>query len=504
MSRRLAIAAAVVIIAVEPFLFWKAFAGDAQVHLVFMEAAAGGRWFEFNPGERVSGETSPGYMLLGALAFRALSPATVPVVLKIVGLLSWYLLCWLVYRVAARCLDDGDAPERVWPAIAALVAASCAGSIYNANVGMENGLFAAAIWLWIDRAGTRRLFESMPVPLARELALAALLGFCCWLRPEAFVITVIAYAVRLRRAHPRATGPLVGIAIAASMGAAALAFQHHQTGDLLTTSLLSRRVLAMPGTLALGPLVIDPTFAIRLLAYLPLTAFFVAGVIAGVRRSQTSKLELFLQLAFGCFFLIYTFSGAPHLARYVIFLMPVLAISAARGARAVWRSGRRRWIVILSAVALALIHVVELGYRVPRYYSGQLGEAIAAPVERRNRTDALLRALGNSPKRPVVVVLEGVQLRYQLDERIVVRSLDGRVDRKLFGFVYDGTVDHPGYLRAIAADFLLQLRSYNRDRRAWSLESLASMRPGDAITRDGITFRRLPAPGTYAITKSSD
>src|SRR3954466_658157 len=57
--RRSLLAIALVVVAAEPFLFWNAFAGDAQVHLVFMENASHGRFFDFNPGERVSGETSP-------------------------------------------------------------------------------------------------------------------------------------------------------------------------------------------------------------------------------------------------------------------------------------------------------------------------------------------------------------------------------------------------------------------------------------------------------------
>ena len=56
----------------EPFVFSGAFAGDAEVHMFFMESAAAGRFFEFNPGETVSGETSPGYMLLGAALFHGL------------------------------------------------------------------------------------------------------------------------------------------------------------------------------------------------------------------------------------------------------------------------------------------------------------------------------------------------------------------------------------------------------------------------------------------------
>jgi hypothetical protein len=503
------LALALLVIILEPLLFAGSFAGDAQVHLVFAESAARGHFFEFNPGQHVSGETSPGYMLLGAALFRCLPARWVPVALKLLGLLGWYLLCWLVYRVAQRVLAEDDDQERFWPAAAAVTAALIPGSVYNANVGMENGLFAVVVWLWIELGARWRWFErgssetrSPPGALRQEAALAGLQGLACWLRPEGFVVLGLAHLLRWRRARPPASLALSGLALASALGLASVAFQLVSTGDLVATSILSRRVLAMQRSLPFGPLLIDPAFAERLLLYLPLTVFAAIG--ARVRAPERTGLDAFLLTLFAAFFVVYTFgAGAAHLARYVIFVMPIVALYAVRGAREVWRQRRsRRSLVALGALAFVVTSVGEVTYRRSQYSLGLLAKAMSAPGERRARTDDLLRRLEARPGGPpLVLALESVQLRYELDDRIVVRSLDGRVDRELFGFVHGGTVDHFGYLRALGVDALVGTADYNRRDREGSLVALGSLRPGQTVARGGLLFRRLPFLLGFSISR---
>ena len=99
--------------------------------------------------------------------------------------------------------------------------------------------------------------------------------------------------------------------------------------------------------------------------------------------------------------------------------------------------------------------------------------------------------LGNPTERPISLAYQEVQLRYWLDQRFVVRSLDGRVDKVMMDFVQDGTFDHIGYLKQRDVDFVVDLVNYNRDDTQWSLARLNSLDPGDVETRNGITFRKL-------------
>ena len=496
-------------IAFEPFLFAGSFAGDAEVHLAFAESAAHGRFFEFNPGECVSGETSPGYMLLGAGLFHLIPARSVPVALKLIGLVAWYLLCWLVYRTATSILSADGEGGRVWPAVAAMTAALIPGSVYNANVGMENGLFAAVVWWWVCLADRWTWWGPAGAQtegrwLSRELALAVLLGISVWLRPEGFVLAAVAHAFRYWAVRPRARLWLTGLSVVGVIGLASLVFQFAYTGDWVATSILSRRVLTMSRSLPLGPLAIDPTFAGRLLLYFPLTACFIWGVrrrwIAG---SGSPK---FLLLLFAVFSIFYTcVTGSAQLSRYVIFLMPILAIGAARGARALWESGERnqRLLVAVAALVFGVTNVAELWYRRRHYSQDLLASAMAAPGERRARTDALLDDLGRPWKRPVVLALEAVQARYELDGRITIRSLDGRVDRALLAFVHDGAIDHVGYLKARGVDYLFKPPPYNRDLSVWSLANLSTLKPGEAVRRDGLWLRRLTSAAFAVETAES-
>ena len=141
----------------------------------------------------------------------------------------------------------------------------------------------------------------------------------------------LAHAFRYWKVRPSTGLWVTGLMVAGAIGLASIVFQFAYTGDLVATSILSRRVLTMRRALPLGPLQIDPAFAERLIFYLPLTTCFIVGQ----RRSEVRPtIQTFLLALFFQFFVLYTFiTGAAQLARYAIFLMPIVAIWAARGAR---------------------------------------------------------------------------------------------------------------------------------------------------------------------------
>ena len=63
-TKRLAVVAVALVLLAYPLIYLGNYAGDAQVHLIYGENAAHGRFFEFNQGEPSAGVTSPGFMLL--------------------------------------------------------------------------------------------------------------------------------------------------------------------------------------------------------------------------------------------------------------------------------------------------------------------------------------------------------------------------------------------------------------------------------------------------------
>src|SRR4029078_2904336 len=83
-------AAGLILVFIYPLLFRGMFAGDSEIHLVYGENAAQGHYFEFNPGEKSPGVTSPGYMMFLAMLFKTFPIQWVPLAMKGANLLGWY------------------------------------------------------------------------------------------------------------------------------------------------------------------------------------------------------------------------------------------------------------------------------------------------------------------------------------------------------------------------------------------------------------------------------
>jgi hypothetical protein len=514
-AARLSVVLSVLLVFLSPLLYVRMYAGDAAIHLVYGENAAHGRFFEFNPGEKSPGVTAPGYMLLLALFFRVFPDTWVPAVVKGFNILCWYALIGLVFLLASRVF--GREP---WAWATAVVAGLLPGSVYNSTIGMESGIFALLVVLWIYLADCLGWFapassSTTAAGAGSELALGALLGLTCWLRPEGFVIAAIAlayraiFAARLRICW-RSAAVRSGLFAMSFMvvAGAVVAFHVYQTGYVLPASGLSRILLGRSDSLHIGPLLFNSHVPTRLLAYFPLTGLWLVAnwliLTDRIEPRDSRAVVEFLLLVCGTFFILYsTVLGSAHLARYLVFVMPAFVLLACLGARWFWEhsavAGRRRSCAVVGfglALILAGIFTAESVQRLHLGSQTALAGAMHAPRERAAFSDWLFRELGQPTVRPISIALQEVQIRYWLDGRFIVRSLDGRVDPVLLKYVQLGQVDHIGYLTERQANFLLATPNYNRDRDLWSLQRLATLDPGYAVSYRGLTFTRLPSKGT--------
>ena len=496
-----------------PLIYLGMYLGDAEIHLVYGAHAAEGRYFEFNPGDKSSGVTSVGYMLLLAQLFSALPSQYVPLAIKVLNIATWYAVA------ACTCLIGRRLVAHPWALAAAMVVGMMPGSVVNATGGMENGLFALAVTVsFYLMMRFRWLVPHERPSRAGDVLVAVMLALCCALRPEGIPFTALAVASRVYlhwTATRQAGGALATMLIpGAATGAVTLAlalFHHAQTGDWLPGSALSRATMSAAGAVFLGPFWFDPKFAIRLAAYAPVTLLFLAGsvlVLTGRWRSA-HRVEGLLILVFWVFFVLYsTVLGSVHLARYVIFLMPPMVLVAAIGGERWWTDwDRTRWTSILPsrrvvaaglALGLGAVFTVETILRLPLGGRDELWRVMRAPQERKAYSDALIAALGRPPELPVSLAYQEVQARYWLDDRFVVRSLDGRTDNVLLKYVRDGHFDHIGYLRERQVDYLAEIVNYNRDRTGWSLNDLSTLREGASVRQGDMNFTRLPN-GMFAI-----
>ena len=496
-----------------PLIFIGNYAGDSQVHLVYGQNAARGDFFEFNPGEKSPGVTSPGFMLfLGAL-FKMAPDSMVPAIVKGANLLFWYGLSIVIFLIARRLLSSD-----IWAMVATLAAGLLPGSVYNSTIGMENGIFAFFVLLWFYVAIRARWFtayrDEMPI-LRSELGLGLLLGVSCWLRPEGFVVAAVALIFRgflEIRSRPALVSvlsrSLVFLVPFVALTGGLAYFHLSQTGHLLPTSGVSRILMSNidSDTLQVGPVFLSSKFALRLAAYFPLTILWLIGswlVFSGrVVRWESTEAVKFLIVLFWTAFILYTaVLGSTHLARYIVYVMPALVLVGMMGGKWLWDfwspplrlrlSYVRTFLAIAFVVSLSGVYAVETDLRLGLDSQASLWKSMRAPAELASFSEELFNELGQPEALPISVALQEVQARYWLDERFVVRSLDGRVDPVLLEYAGRDNVDHVGYLKERKVNFLLSDLSYNRDSERWSLENLRQLDAGESLSREGLKFTRL-------------
>lgn len=511
---RIVRALVVLVVLAYPMVYLGMYAGDAEIHLVYGANAAHGGFFEFNRGETSPGVTSPGFMLMIAALFRCLPAFAVPLAVKAIDLLAWYGLCLIVFLLARRVGLTGG-----WAWSAACVAGLIPGSAYNATIGMENGVFALAVLAWIYFALVTGWFDVAPSTaglraLRNEGLHGGFLGLAVWLRPEGLVIGALALAHRAFRSVRAGSDPwwtamrsIAFLTTFVPVTGLLVAFHHAYTGCFLPGSGRARMLMGSLDAFWIGPLAINTRVIGRLAAYFPVTLAWLAGVRLVLKRQVTTDsaqaaAEFFVLLASSFFVLYSTVLGAAHLARYLIFVMPPFVLVSVLGARWSWElPGRLAFVPVRRpgrAAVLVLVTVLGVVFAFETRQRFELGphdevlRAMRAPRERGSHSDSLYAALGAPVELPVVVGAQEVQVRYWLDDRFVVRSLDGRTDPLLLEFADRRRFDHVGYIKARNIRFLLELPNYNGDRSAWSLETLEQLAPTEVLTREGLAFSRLP------------
>ena len=519
--RRILVLVACIVIFLSPFLYFGNYAGDSQVHLIYGQNAAQGRFFEFNPGEKSPGVTSPGYMLVIASFFKIAPDALVPAIVKAVNLLFWYGLLLTVFLTARRLMRSTG-----WAVIAVLTAGLLPGSVYNSTIGMENGIFAFLVFLWVYLAVRGEWFAASDTSYGEikyELAMGGLMGLACWMRPEGFLVAAIALSYRALRSMQsrsnlsstliRSFAFLIPFALLAGL----LAYFHYsQTGHLVPTSGVSRILMSRiaADSYQLGPIFVSTKFAVRLAQYFPLTILWLVGnwaLLKGLRvtRESNGVLGFLVVLFWSGFFLYSTILGSVHLSRYIIFIMPAMVLIAVIGAKWLWSlelpKSRLlpnyviRGALVAFAIALGGVFLVETNLRMQLDSQASLWKSMKAPSQRESFSNQLFQLLGQPQELPISLAMQEVQVRYWLDDRFVVRSLDGRVDPALLKHVDGDRFDHVGYIRERKVRFLLETPNYNRDKDIWSLKRLNELRPGESLTHDGLTFSRLPTDALLPI-----
>lgn len=472
---RLATAALVVALSL---VYGGHFAGDAEIHLVFAKSASLGKLFEFNPGEPMAGVTSVGYMLLLGALNLAVPDWAMPLAAKLVGYVGWLGLVGAAYLLA-RALFDDERRALVVLALTGLMP----GSAYNSLVGMENGVFGLAVLLLLLFV-QRHTWLTQPGGAGVESRAALILGLLPWLRPEGFV--VVGVALGFRWLKQRRASVLLWALPALLLGLGSLLFHHHYTGRWLPGSAIAR---LLAGTMTVGGVPLNSRVLERLAFYLPMTVSAVLGT-REVLRSKDATWQLVAILTWLSLVLHSTLLGGPHVGRYLIYVMPLLALLAAKGIPWSPTIGRLpRATIVLGALWLGAVFAAEAVLRFRLGTPRELTNVMALIQSRAKYSDDVARLLGVTGTRPTRLAYVEVQARLFLDDRFVIRSLDGRVDTDWLRFVRGRTVDYVGYLRHREIDILMDLPG-DAAAPTWSPARLQDLRSDEIRTEQGLAFTR--------------
>ena len=468
-------------VVVAPFLF--TLAGDAQVHLAVAENFAVGRPFQYNPkGEMVVASTSPFWTLLLTFAYYVIG-YNAPILLKVVVVLLWLGSGYALYRILVTQWSFSMYAR--WGILALWLGHTTV--VANAVGGLENVLSAFQLtWLY--------LIAAVSLPRLRyyhTFLMGLLLGWAWLTRPDGGLFALVILCFWFWYGPQSWLQRLKHLLLLSVMAVVVLVpwymYQFDVTGQLLTDSSVARLYTGRQGAWPLWPgqLYVHPKAFISLVtAFLPLLLGFglmtwtaLTRMVARLRSqtvdaSQPSHFALITAVALVIFpFLFYTFVvGAEAFGRYFLPVYPFLFVAGAAGWQRIhhWVQLRQTWLAWVGTVFASLfllgsasfdyyrrvtnpapaVQALDVIYGPARqqYFSYNLWPTLVAPPQRYEQTHQLLQQLGLPTEADVKLAVTEVQLRYFVDDRIEIMSLDGRTSATILNY-FDPDTGLPDFER---------------------------------------------------------
>lgn len=461
----------------------RTYSGDPTIHLIFAKNLLAGFPLQFNPGIYSSGETSPIYMCLLAAILAVGDVVSAALFAKVFGVTCACALLWLCFRYADERLAERGQALALSLALGALPL-----FFFQAQLGMENMSFALVTALLVRKLRQ----ESQTTASWTLLGGAAHTAF--YLRPEAVFIVLFTYVLLLRSPrrwrHALALQVLLTVLLAASVLALewSMGVPLHGAGALRAMASRADSIPVLGTSLRLSH---------RPLAFIAYAWPLLTVAVCGLRRLEAGAVALL-----GCLVLaplsLHILNVFPNtqFSRYALYWwFPTFAVAidavgcAPRAARLSIAA------FVLNCLLVGGVEVV-LRSRGNSFANHELDSFLAkASMDSTSRfSDGLCRHVDCSHP-PISVALQEVQLRLFLDERFVVRSLDGIVDSDLRNYVAeDGIIDHLGYLRDKDVSLILEFPDYSRTGRSRSLARVFAQTANGPVTVDCARFERRPLP----------
>ena len=467
--------ASVSLAALSAYLLRGTLVGDAQVHLAFAENFAGGHPFEYNvAGDQVMASSSPLWTMLLWASFSVVHLWT-PVVLKVLVSGLW---CGLCYAFATAAIRSRPGDTRIhWAACLAFVLNPVIS--VNSLGGMENVLTAVQVLLIVALVSRRH----SRVTWRTTFSVGALWGVAALTRADGAILCAIPILFWLLARRKIAVRRLWVSECAVVLGAAVLValpwyvFQIQSTGGVSSDSVLSRVLHGRRSAWEIAPGVFfngKPAIA-TLVLLLPILVCACAGmkrawasIGASLRGTSdpgafaiaSHTLIVFWALLFYSFVV-----GGDHYGRYFLPVFPSIYLLAVSGWPELRTWSYRRLGAVGSAAVVSLMAfylLVAFGaeswrrfVRHQQFDPNALGQVLRQSQNRPAYTAALLRELKLEDRGQIKIAMTEVQLRYVVDRRVEVLSLDGRTSPQIVRYMdRDGVPDFRGYLLKLRPDAL--------------------------------------------------
>lgn len=423
-------------------MYWGTYAGDGLIHIIFADNFAQGHFFEFNVGEKSAGTTGFFWMFLLSVLRLLFNRSLIFYAVK---MLNFIILVGFLYACYGyfRKMELTQASS----ILGILLVGLNPGLAYNSVVGMENTLFALLFFLSLllglddDRKPVRRW------------SFAVVTALMCITRPEGIVILGLWGLHFLRRRLLKSY--VIPLSVTCALVVLPVYLFHYiETGFLVPQSGAARSMVhGAPADIYILGIPIDLKFFRRLFVeYAPLGFGFLGVLIAKKLRKQLPLIHL---LVVAAFILLYGFvTGAHHVARYTIFLIPLLVVCV------LLLGQRYRWILWTAFAFMVFVYSAEAYVRNQGITGYNLHQYVTESAKPKKAfTDWYLAQLPSffNHSFPIKIALVEVQERWFLDERVEVLSLDGVVDSAALMFRKGGIVDHYQYLKYKRADYSITL-----------------------------------------------
>lgn len=479
------------------FVFYSGnWSGDPEIHLVFAKNLLEGFPLQFNKGELTSGNTSPLHVILLSVLLLIFPFKLVPFIVKFLSLIS---IIFLTIFISKNCIETLKVNNKKLEYLFIFSFFSFPFIFFQGWLGMENCMFALIYCYIVISFYKNKICFTNEIKL-KTIAFFLFLSLLFFYRPEIiFLIFSLMIYFLIRKKFKvffialfflifTFNIPLIfeSILNVPLHGAGEIRIAHSKSQSIILNFFQNFNIYIN-------------TKPFRLFVYLGifilLSLFFLKHNFSKLLESK----NIFLSINIFTPWLLHIINVLPnfHFSRYSLyffFLIPFFLIKILNLERIKINFNFLCIILVLNSVFAFVIEnkarniwfdrvldfrkIKEISQRYDDNYISSFNKDLC------KKTECHKNAVTN-------IGISEVQIRLLLDDKFMVRSLDGVVDYKLSNYVYENDINLIDYIKFRKIDYLLEFPDNSPNNKFFSLTKLQNLKIGESIKVQSIEFLKL-------------